>query len=347
MNFFSQNNNTYILNYANFLIDIFKKLKDIDFEVKSVVLDHYNVFLDNNRKKSIQNIYHNSGKKRAVTPHLIASVFDDKYEWNIKIVSSPSSDYDKQRKQFFSKNKDGKKKKKSFDLKIKSNSLRTNENRESPNKEIKGKSFIQIQNNLKRRKIIIENIKKTQKFLNEYKNKLTQEIIDLKGDIKTNLSLFQNKNIDRKEASIEDKSKDNEDSSIVSHQKTSSKVNKLSFGQKAFSYEKLDPTTRSSAISPKFESNDNNNRNFLSALENLTSAQIIKDNTPKNLESDSSFFEESKPILKNSLILFKEKYEEISRRAYKDKPQSKIRVGIFFLYWINKFLARRSAIYLL
>ena len=218
-----------------------------------------------------------------------------------------------------------------------------------------------------KKRLLLKHFKETNEMLRKLNENLTEEVQNLHSDIKNMLKDQEDSICDAKQQSKDDLEKkiiQNYDSknqlikiplqsSEVSinlpmnsmadskedhHTKKTSRTNKLSFGQKSLSHEKFDSFHNMSTVSPKFEGTIESNKTFHGLVTNHFNLELnLKKNQEKALssspminETDSSYFEETKTLMTNSQILFKEKYENLFNRSYKPKPLKKISVNIIY-----------------
>lgn len=146
------------------------------------------------------------------------------------------------------------------------------------------------------------------------------------------------------------------------HQKNSSQTNKLSFGLKTLSFEKFDVKDNVLATSPKFEGSESNksftfavNQRPVFGKNNFNQTQVLEvanvNNNPFSFDespcNNARFFEEKALIMKNSEVLFKEKFESSCMKGYKPKPTTKKSVNRFSFFKLFFFIVRRSIVHLL
>jgi len=294
--FFTQEKNSFFINYLQYCIELFRCFRNINFIVKSAVLDQYNNFLRFENRNSNRYGFIERNSKRSSTPDVILGILDTKYQWkiNTKNLSVSPCRVDGPR-QFFANDHYHKKKNSSFANKIKNKPkhnplasfthLNSNESVSEKKKKIS-----KLEQQLKKQKALLNSFKQTNELFKKINEDLTEEIHILHCTIKSQLkdqdlitdatkqskedfekSLRGNINTNDKtrsrpkseniqiplEPSFESLGQLNMTESLeYIHYKKNSRTNKLSFGQKSLSHEKFDSFHNTNAISPKFEGNE-------------------------------------------------------------------------------------------
>ena len=291
---------------------------------------------------------------------------------NTKNLSvSPSSS--ETRQFFANNNQTHKKKNSSFADKFLNKSLNNQDYENNSNSSIKkAEAFLlkiqKVEQQIQKKKLLLKNFKQTNELLKKLTENLHEEVQNLHSDLKFHLK-HPSEISDATQQSNDDIEKNlskqmnniseimvipkqssesminlpyniNENQVDICHYKKSSRTNKLSFGLKSLSHEKFDSFHNLNTVSPKFEGADNiksftcvNLHSFVLEGNNDKSKKATSSPSGYVGESDSSYLEETKPVLKKSQILFKEKYENLCMRGYKEKPLKKISVNYlhFFL----------------
>lgn len=374
MAYFAQEKNVYFTEYLQFCIDLFRSFKNINFIVKSAVLDKFNLFLQSETRNSNRYGVSERNIKRSSTPDMILGMLDTKYQWkiNTKNLSISPTRLDDGHRRFFANNHYHKKKNSSFETKVKNRPKNISTTDTSTHqKEAFQSKVSKIHQQLMKHKSLLTNLKQTNDLFKKINESITQEIKNLHSTIKSQIleteiitdagkqsqkdlekSLRNPMNLSEKShsrpksdivriqlnPSFESLSQINMSDSVENHHyKKTSRTNKLSFGQKSLSHEKFDSFHNLNAVSPKFEGTETN-KSF-SALHTVSEFNAgARRTTMKNdMESDNSCFEENKAIIKNCQILFKERFEGICNKSYKDKPIAKkhVRIVNFILFYFK------------
>ena len=373
MAYFAQEKNIYFTEYLQFCIDLFRGLKNINFIVKSAVLDKFNLFLQSETRNSNRYGVSERNGKRSSTPDTILGMLDTKYQWklNTKNLSISPTRLDNGIRKFFANNYYHKKKNSSFETNVKNRPKNISTTDTSTHqKEAFQSKISKIQQQLMKHKSLLNYLKQTNNLFKNINEGLTQEIKTLHSTIKSQIKETEiitdagkqsQKDLEKSQRypmNLSDKFHSRPKSDIVRtqlmpsfeslsqinmsdsvedhHYKKTSRTNKLSFGQKSLSHEKFDSFHNLNAVSPKFEGNETNKSfSALHAVSEFTPG--VRRPTMKEMESDNSCFDENKAIIKNCQILFKERFEGMSNKCYKDKPNAKKNVRIINIYHIYDF----------